>query len=152
MKVIFLDIDGVCNYDLWYRNPERYNLQESDIDPKCINLINNLCNLSNAKIVISSDWRYDKYYKKRLERAGLKNIIGCTPIFQWDYYMQDLDPTRGDEINKWLEHHPKVTKYCIIDDIDDFNNKQKSYFEKINPYYGFTEINLQNCLKILNND
>lgn len=152
MKIIFLDIDGTCNYDLWYRNPERHNLQDPDLDPKCIERINRLCNLTKAKIVISSDWRYDGCYKDRLERAGFKNIIGRTPIFLWYYYMHDLDPTRGDEINYWLETHPEVTQYCIIDDTDEFYDEQRNHFEKINPYYGFTIENFQNCLKLLSDD
>ena len=153
MKVIFLDCDGVINSDLWFRNPCKRNFDDDpDIDPRCIDLINRLCDASGAKIVISSDWRYDIWCVKRLEKAGLKNIIDKNPIFDVDWYMGPIAPKRGDEINYWLETHPEVTQYCIIDDTNDFYDEQKTHFEKINPYHGFTMENLQNCLKLLSDD
>jgi hypothetical protein len=149
MKVIFLDIDGVCNYEKWYKNSEVHTLQEPDLDPKCIERINRLCDLTGAKIVVSSDWRFDGFYKTRLENAGLKNIIGHTPIFIWDYVKSQLNTNRGDEINEWLIQNPEVTEYCIIDDSDDFNDEQHSHFVNVNLYYGFTDNDLNKCLKIL---
>lgn len=61
-KVIFLDIDGVLNYDEWYfsdRNPGNIRESDGDIDPECANRIIRLCDLTNSKVVISSDWRID---------------------------------------------------------------------------------------------
>ena len=153
MKIIFLDCDGVINSDLWFRNPYKRNFDDDpDIDPRCINLINDLCDVSGAKIVISSDWRYDVWCKRRLEKAGLKNIIDTTPVFDVDWYLGPTEPTRGDEIDDWLKTSSEVTQYCIIDDIDDFKMEQRPYFVKTNPYFGFTIENLKDCLKILNND
>lgn len=60
MKVIFLDIDGVLNSNDWYvktRGIGGYN--GGDVDPKCIELINDLIDATGAKIIMSSSWRSD---------------------------------------------------------------------------------------------
>lgn len=60
MKVIFLDIDGVLNSNDWYvktRGVGGYN--GGDIDPECIELINDLIDATGAKIIMSSSWRSD---------------------------------------------------------------------------------------------
>ena len=52
MKVIFLDIDGVLNSNDWYvktRGIGGYN--GGDVDPKCIELINDLIDATGAKII-----------------------------------------------------------------------------------------------------
>ena len=66
MKIIFLDIDGVLNHDQWYVSKEYQAIyqnedNELDIDPKCAERINKICEQTDAKIVISSDWRISWY-------------------------------------------------------------------------------------------
>ena len=54
MKVIFLDIDGVLNSNDWYvktRGVGGYN--GGDVDPECIELINDLIDATGAKIIMS---------------------------------------------------------------------------------------------------
>lgn len=148
MKITFLDIDGVCNSYEWYVKKEKPIIGEyfdEDIDPEVIDRINRLCEESDSKIVISSSWRIDSYYKQRLEKAGLKNIIDKTPITAFDSHYF----TRGEEIQMWLEYHPEVTNYVIIDDYEDFMKEQLPHFVKINPYKGFTEGDYNKALKIL---
>lgn len=150
-KVIFLDIDGVLNYTLWYiddRNPGNLNGQEGDLDPLCIDKINKLCEETGAKIVISSDWRIHYGYKDRLELAGLKNIIGHTPITIFDTY-GTYHFTRGEEIQMWLEWHPNINKYVIIDDRTDFTNEQKQFFVKVDSDIGLTDKDIQLAKNIL---
>ena len=153
-KIIFLDIDGVLNYILWYiddRNPGNLYGQEGDLDPFCIDRINKLCEETNSKIVISSDWRIDRGYKDRLELAGLKNIIGHTPITIFDTYDSIDHFTRGEEIQMYLKQHPNINKYVIIDDRTDFTNEQKQFFVKVNSYIGLTDENCELAKNILNN-
>ena len=57
-KLIFLDIDGVLNYNSWYYNSRNIE-KEKDLDLFCIERINILTKLTKAYIVISSDWRYN---------------------------------------------------------------------------------------------
>jgi hypothetical protein len=148
-NIIFLDIDGVLNYDYWYHSEEYANLEfdaEYDIDPKCVNLINKLCEECNASIVISSSWKINNYYKSRLERAGLKYILDKTPDL---IYLGKGNYSRGEEIDLWLDLH-KVDNYVIIDDVDAFTENQQLHFVKVNSSVGFDEYDYNLAKNILN--
>ena len=79
MKIIFLDFDGILNHEAFYK--ERYEKRNdgnviehpyNQIDPKCVANLNNLCEATGAKIVISSTWRNSglDYCKDVLEYHG----------------------------------------------------------------------------------
>lgn len=51
MNIIFLDIDG----ELTYSNYE--NHKTANIDIEKVKLLKEICDKSNAKVVISSSWR-----------------------------------------------------------------------------------------------
>ena len=151
-KVIFLDVDGVLNYTLWYiddRNPGNLNGQEGDLDPLCIEKINKLCEETGAEIVLSSDWRIDNRAFVRLEKAGLHKILDKTPISIFDTRGLIYNSIRGEEIQIWLKEHPEVCNYVIIDDRTDFTEEQLSHFVHVNSYKGLTEENCQLALNIL---
>lgn len=151
-KVIFLDIDGVLNYTLWYyddRNPGNLYGQEGDLDPLCIERVNNLCKEFNAKIVISSDWRIDSGCFNRLQKAGLDFIIDKTPITIFGTYGTTYHFTRGEEIQMWLEWHPSVKNYVILDDRTDFTEEQQQHFIHINSYRGLTDNDIELAKNIL---
>lgn len=154
MKIIFLDIDGVLNHNNWYISEQYSKLQpndELDIDPLCVERINKLCSETNSKIVISSDWRINYYYKDRLELAGLKNIIGHTPITSFETLGTTYHFSRGEEIQIYLEHHLNIDKYVILDDREDFTEEQKQFFIKINPNIGLIDEDCELAKNILNN-
>lgn len=63
MKVIFLDIDGVLNSNDWYvktRGIGGYN--GGDVDPKCIELINDLIDATGSQGW--KGWGGEIYFKK----------------------------------------------------------------------------------------
>ena len=74
MKIIFLDIDGVLNSETWARlmkfgctpkvNQFKFKNDKGKeyaklarLDPSSVNLLNDLCKMTKAKVVISSTWR-----------------------------------------------------------------------------------------------
>lgn len=142
MKVIFLDIDGVLNHNAWYNSEVYYKneYKDPDLDPNIIRMLNEVTNKYDIKIVISSSWKIDSYCTERLRKAGLENVIGCTPdlIFKipMDIYY------RGMEINEYLQEHPEVDKYLILDDISDFDPEQLRFFYKINYQVGITDVDI----------
>lgn len=150
--VVFLDVDGILNYTLWYlddRNPGNLNGQEGDIDPLCVERINKICAQTGAKIVVSSDWRISSGWQNRLEKAGLQNIIDKTPVTVLGQYGKTYHFSRGEEIDMWLQWHPSVKNYVIIDDREDMMNNQKDHFVHVNPYRGFTDADMVKTIKIL---
>ena len=139
---------------MWYyddRNPGNLNGQEGDLDPFCIERVNTICRNSGAKIVVSSDWRISSGWQNRLERAGLENIIDKTPITVFGQFGKTYHFTRGEEIDMWLQYHPGVSNYVIIDDRQDMMDYQLDHFVKVNSYRGLTDENVEQALNILSN-
>lgn len=142
MKIIFLDIDGVLNHNAWYKSDDYYNnnFKDPDLDPNIIKMLNEVTNKYDIKIVISSSWKIDTYCIERLRKAGLENVIDCTPNLIFNipidiYY-------RGMEINQYLQEHPEVDKYLILDDISDFDSEQLRYFYKIDYQVGIRDVDI----------
>jgi len=72
MKIIFLDIDGVLNHQLWFKNQKNKKVIDTDleynrsmIDETRVDLLNDLIKETKAKVVISSSWR-KKPHKGRI--------------------------------------------------------------------------------------
>lgn len=169
-KIIFLDIDGCINYTRWYqnidgRNPGNLYGQEGDLDPLCINRIIKICNETGAKVVISSDWRFDWFgTQTRLTKMGLDSnyVIDKTPEYIWknvgkeDYFNENYEETyefsRGFEIDGWLNEHLEVTNYIIIDDRTDFTEKQKEHFIHVDSMWGLTDEHVKLAINILNHE
>lgn len=127
MKVLFLDIDGVCNC--------QFTAQRSGyfigIDPYMALLVGRIVEATGAKIVLSSSWRYNEESKEEV-RKRVMPFIDVTP-------MSKGLATRGREIRQWLEAHPEVEKYAILDDNDDMMEEQLPNFFKCAWNTGLTE-------------
>lgn len=152
IKYIFLDIDGVLNSEEWYHfyweNDLKYTEIDYDLDFRAIALVNKLIELTNAEIVLSSSWRFtfnnsvERLYRSGLKYKITKKINGC------EFGVNS--PKRGDLIQKFLTTH-KCDNYVIIDDDKDMLETQINNFVYIDRFDGFTEANLYDCVKILNN-
>ena len=90
------------------------------IDTKRIRRLKRIVRATGAKIVLSSDWRHyynvnskeqkgdaSKYLYNKMRRAHL-TIYDKTPNIKWE--------RRGLEIKFWLNQHPEVDNYIILDD------------------------------------
>lgn len=156
--IVFFDIDGVFNYTDWYisdRNPGTLYGQEGEIDPLVVENFNDIWKHTNAEFVMSSDWREDfNDACKRLRNMGAEfPIIDFTPIHKFD--MTRANKMRGLEIQHWIDDNIDDIdnfNYVIIDDRTDFMKHQKKHFVHVNPKIGFTDKNLNKCLKILRNE
>jgi hypothetical protein len=103
--VIFLDIDGVLAP---IRRWDRYG----DLDPVCIQVLNEIVARGEADVVVSSTWRHGKTVaelQEMLEAAGFAGrVLDRTPT--------GLEgASRAEEIAAWLAEND-VSGYVIIDD------------------------------------
>src|SRR5437764_6841347 len=106
MKVIFLDIDGVLNCKRT-SNPRKFPFI---VDPALLNRLKRLLELSGAKVVLASNWRYDPAGMFSARHYGVP-FIDTTP---------DLpNQPRCNPIADWLQRHPDVERFVVIDDEDD---------------------------------
>ncbi len=132
MKCLFLDIDGcmlpgrarvlpenlrrlgslVDSVSKKLPRSERYPV---DFDPVAVALVNRLCELSDARIVIHSDWR----------RVSKRNWLHQHLIAQgiqpdhlhehWFALMCGLNSSKDEDINLWISKH-RPESFVIIDD------------------------------------
>ncbi len=130
MKIIFLDIDGVLATSDTYSEAGSGLDDHALISKDCINALNKLVEQTDAKVVITSAWRYGRdteYFQLLLsDRGFVGEVIDMTP--KWNQYKDnigikttgDLDffwqHERGNEINMWLRNKNKIKSFIIIDD------------------------------------
>lgn len=150
MKIIFLDIDGVLNHESWYEKRLEFDLQYPlcEFDPKSIEYLNNITDITGAKIIISSSWRFNPDIVNILYKAGITGeIIGCTP----DLYNTYGSLCRGKEIDVVLNKQPDIERYIILDDDTDIEEHQLPYFIKTNANgSGLNKTIMNKSIKILN--
>lgn len=121
MKVVFLDIDGVLNHHQWLENLSPVLEMSNDqwwvemIDPSLVVHLNSLLHQTGAKVVVSSTWRRHfnpEGMQRILTQVGFKGeVIDCTT--------KDTMECRGLQISKWVQEHPEVTSFVILDDRSD---------------------------------
>ncbi|MDE5888687.1 MAG: hypothetical protein K2H20_01565 [Bacilli bacterium] len=151
MKILFLDIDGVLNsWDFVIKR--KYDLvlsflsyPLSEFDPLAVERVNTILNETNAKLIISSDWRFTEGLDNILKKVGLRH-----PIHDITPYGMGKD--RGYEIQEWLDEHDDVENYAIIDDINNMLDCQQSHFVQTSDIHGLTEDLMELTIKILNNN
>ena len=171
-KIIFLDLDGVLNTANYYDRLQHEHLPTEDIfgtlfDPKAVEQLSHIIDSTNAQIVISSSWRYSGIVNMRAmwkARQLPGEIYDITSLHVADDYIQsqmennpnDFDLydamilAREMEIALWLEEHPEVTNYVILDDLDSFR-QHEAHLVKINPKTGITNDDAEQVITILNN-
>lgn len=160
MKIIFLDIDGVLN--VYPQGRDKYGPK---FHSNFVENLKEIINKTNAKIVISSSWKSDglDILKSMWRYRNLPGeIIDITPDLYFIYSEKEDDSyCRGDEIQLWLDKHPEIVNYVIIDDDDDMLQTQMNNFVRtsknikhpdcVDIGYGLTKICAEKSIKILIN-
>lgn len=165
LPIIFLDIDGVLNHELFFRGlsspkPRLKDRPYSEIDPNSMDYLNSIIDLTGAKIVISSSWRLfhsvdelrEIFKKCGFHKDG--EIIGATENLRSEYCF------RGNEIFKWIKSNEKLIgvpdheykRYVILDDDSDMLFWQKDNYLKVDQYCGLTPTVAWKTGKILNQE
>lgn len=163
-KIIFLDIDGVLNSTDYQNSNSCLRRVECDstglmfnspllkhktkdghgnlFDPRCVNWLKAIINITGAKIVISSDWRRNGLSEMQnlwIDRRLSGEVIGITGVAE----------SRGIEIQEYIEAHP-VFSYCIIDDLTCSCRGLRNYWVQTESRFGLTSIEANQVVKILN--
>jgi hypothetical protein len=129
LKIIFLDIDGVLNSDEYYRSVDRAKNDWSRFDPIAVDYIKKLVTEFSAKLVITSTWRFGavKQLDNELNKSHLNKHL------HKDWQTPKTHPShRGTEIKMWLDNHPEVNNYLILDDDSNMLKDQLPHFVQTN--------------------
>lgn len=120
-KILFLDIDGVVNCDSTTQRHRGF----IGIDPYMAFLVGKIQLDTGCSVVLSSTWRLDEHSRKEV-REQVVDFIDCTPK-TWGTFPHFS--SRGEEIKAWLDEHPEVQKYAILDDdTEDMELHDGHYF------------------------
>lgn len=151
MKILFLDIDGVCNSEETFRKDGKCHFP---IDPYMAFLVGKIQLDTGCKVVLSSSWRHHPESVEHVHRR-IVNIYDTTGS-------EPLDPTRpsgvencqrGREIKAWIDSQKyKVDRYAILDDDSDMLPEQLPNFFKTSWKTGLTEEIAKKVIEHLNNE
>lgn len=121
LKVLFLDIDGVCNSAAYAKARGKGGML--GIDPEPAALIRRIVQETGCKVVLSSYWRLYPPDLKRV-REEVCELLDCTKSLP--------DKMRGAEVREWMQRHPDVERYAILDDDSDFYDFQPLFRTSFN--------------------
>lgn len=115
VPILFLDIDGVCNNQ---KTRERQGKTKFiGIKPELAERVRRIIKETGCKVVLSSSWRLFPDSMKWAEE-NVCEFFDVTPDLQrgsiWGMVY------RGFEIKQWVDAHPGVNRYAILDDSHDF--------------------------------
>jgi HAD domain in Swiss Army Knife RNA repair proteins len=128
-RVLFLDIDGVCNSHGFFRERHGGRFRMGDdggdcphswrLDQAMVARVDRACRSARAEVVVISSWRLWMplgVLRGVLTRAGLSApVIDGTPKLG-----SPRTQPRGPEIAAWLAAHWRgLDGYVILDDTDD---------------------------------
>jgi hypothetical protein len=151
MNIIFLDFDGVINpgsaFGLIHNTP---------FDQQCINNIKKLCDITESKILVMSNWR-KVFPKEKIENIMIE--LGLREYTHDDIIVDvgntvDKPISKSWAVHKWLSENEYGT-FIIIDDQDIFEKvKDDSPAKKLethlyrpkNPEIGFQEYEIKKAI------
>ena len=99
------------------------------------------CNETDTKICVSSTWKH---------HFGIKGYVSTPEKWEDAFQLLGFKPgtyvgitgnrrtLRGEEIQDWLDKHPEVTDYAILDDDSDMTDEQFTKFHHCDPWFGLT--------------
>lgn len=144
-----------------YYTKEETSLGSVFVEDKKVEILKEIIDRTNAKVVLSSSWRIGwwsiddglentwmatdfKELKDKLLEFGIE-LYDKTVVF--DKYMR----RRGDEIKGWLDNHKDVEGYVIIDDLGGrYLRPCSSHLLQTSEYKGLEKKHIKTAERILN--
>ena len=157
-KLIFLDIDGVLN-----RTRSASHIR---VEAELVKRLKWVLDETGAAVVLSTFWRhFDEYIAYILHRHGIDGglVIGSTPgrvgsisdapsaRLSRSAFDDDEYSGRAAEIRTWLDAHPSVTRFVILDDrASAADEATQAFFVHTDAAVGLTDADVEKALRILN--
>jgi hypothetical protein len=150
-RICFLDYDGVVNTPMWNEEGTvcSYGFsKEGKVNNfQAVQWLSEACQKFGYDIVVTSTWRLWDNYKECLINGGLRKgieVLGKTPFIR--------DVPRGAEIKAYLDEHPEIQYYVIVDDEADMLPEQMGHFIMTNGDTGFNLSEFKRFEEIFNAD
>lgn len=180
-KYVFLDIDGVLNSNYYFeqKSQNTKNAQNNnntvtniitnintdtsqidkydDIDPIRVKRLRNIIEGTGAKIILCSSWRSLSDIPGHPQWKYLLSSLAAENLYIYDQTPETLKG-RPYDIRKYLNLHPEITRYIILDDdygyaayrkLGIYNLVQTSYWERPG---GLQDYDVNVAISLLNNE
>lgn len=167
IKIIFLDIDGpLCSVRSGFLPENKTSLRNKEdpmqqghakyFDPCAVWMLNDIIAKVNPTFVLSTSWASSYTIDKMVNFFELNKLhISKTNIHEDWSTPKKFSSQRIHEITWWLDDHPEITEYVIIDDSvrrQDFCNIKADRVVDVDSYDGLNYVNYLEVLKILGYD
>ena len=166
-KIIFIDIDGpLCSSRASFLPENKTSLRNKEdpmqqghhkyFDPCAVWMMNDIILKVKPMFVLSTSWA--KYYSidEMINFFELNKLhINKNNIHEDWVTPKRMSSQRVHEIDWWLDDHPEITEYVIIDDSvsrEDFCNVKVDRVVNVDSYDGLNYSNYLEVLKILSYD
>lgn len=152
-KVIFLDVDGVLNGDL---TDEEAPSGCIGIGSRYIALLRRIIFHTGADIVLSSSWKQEFPAEGFVTEDGMYLV---ERLLEYSITIEDITipgkatAYRGGEIQNWLDRHPDVTNWVVLDDevFCDFESRGiMPHLVQTDGNKGLTLENVRRAIEVLN--
>lgn len=141
--VIFLDLDDVLITHRASHAVGKGGGINGVYDSVAMGLLNQIIMRTNAVVVLCTAHRDKPSIRDTLKRNGFKGKFHR-------HFQTDRGPgLRGDQVQRWLDGHPEVTSYLILDDGSDFLPSQAARHVRPPMHDGINFQNYRDALKIL---
>jgi hypothetical protein len=166
MKALFLDIDGVIATEEQYSRRRDKFWKKTEwakelgvpypFDEKCVEILNEIVEETDAEIIISSDWRLhwdlillSEIFKHNGVKKLPRSVTKVKPVS-----MGQLSKNRANEILDFVNHFD-LKQFAILDDLDlmQFLDKgdAKERFVRTKDNQGLKEVGVkEKVINILN--
>lgn len=111
-------------------------------EPELVYRLNLIVDRTDAEIVLSSSWRHQPDWREALKASGVfKPLLDRTPrrSDHKKYGIGHNQLCRGHNIQDWLDDHPEVERYVILDDSSDMLASQLPNFFRTKTTEGLTQ-------------
>lgn len=124
MKLIFLDVDGVLNYENCSASVNGYY----GVEPEKVSLLKKIVEKTGAKIVLTSTWRREIKRGAPLEAQDnpfaieLMSKLAAEGLKIYDYTPADNDDyERADQIERLMKEYrhngQQIDSFVVLDDV-----------------------------------
>lgn len=149
MKVIFLDFDGVLNYERYVRAHGNDGLI---IAPECMENLKRIVDATKARVVLSTSWR--EHWSEEIDQCDdvgreINRLFSEYGISIAGKTTEERIP-RERQIRLWLEAHVDVESFAVIDDLILEDEMLDGHFVKTyNGRKGLDSDNVRQAIDIL---
>ena len=156
MKVLFLDVDGVLNYE----GCDSYFGSVLFVVEEKVRLLADIISETDARIVLTSTWR-EGYYDMLGQEESFDSCLYealVDKLEENDLYIHDCigrnGKTRGEQIELWIKDSEEdIESFVILDDMnaEEFG-QYADYLVQTDSGIGLEEYHVKAVIQILNEE